>query len=99
MVIDSLQTLVILTDKVLHPCTLVRSSYFISSNMSFSVERKHFIAVCSIGIIWQSILIFIGVHIDVKKLLKRLAFSLKFETQFLSTNNNGIAGIFSSYSM
>ena len=43
MVIDSLQTLVIVTDKLLHPCTLVRSSYFISGNMSFSVEKKHFI--------------------------------------------------------
>ena len=38
--------------------------------------------------------IFIGVHIDAKKLLKMFAFSQKSETNFPSTSNSGIAGIF-----
>ena len=43
IVIDSLQILMILTDKLPHPCALVGSRDFIISNMSFSVAWKEFI--------------------------------------------------------
>ena len=42
-VIDSLQVLIILTDKLSHPCELGGSSDFIISFMSFSVAWKEFI--------------------------------------------------------
>ena len=43
IVIDSLQILMILTDKLPHPCASVGSRDFIISNMSFSVAWKEFI--------------------------------------------------------
>ena len=48
IVIDSLQILIIVTDKILHLCALSGSSYFIISNMSFSVERIYS-DVCCVG--------------------------------------------------
>ena len=51
-------------------------------------------ADCSIGKVWQSTCIFYKCTCWCKEIVKRLAFLLKSETKFSSTNKGGIAGTF-----
>ena len=75
-----------------HTCALVGSSDFIISNMFFSAAWKEFILQFLLQEKYGRVLaLFIGVHNNAKKLLKRLTFLLKSETKFPSTNKGGIA--------
>ena len=83
IVFDSLQILIILTDKLSHLCTLVGSRDYTISNMSFSVAWKEFILLFILYEKYDRVIaFFIDVHTDAKQLLKTLAFLLKSETKF-----------------
>ena len=58
-----------------YPCDLLQSNDFIIDSISLFVTRKEFILVL---VLYKrggnTLLFFIGVHIETKKLLKRFAF-------------------------
>ena len=75
IVTDSLQIFIILIEILSNPCDLLESSDFIIDSISLFVTRKEFILVL---VLYKrggnTLLFFIGVHIETKKLLKRFAF-------------------------
>ena len=78
-----------------YPCDLLKSNDFIIDSISLFVTRKEFILVL---VLYKrggnTLLFFIGVHIETKKLLKRYAFLQWSEIKLPLTNKDGIAGIF-----
>ena len=56
--------------------------------MSSSVKSNDVILAL---VLYETLELFIGVHIDAKKLLKRFAFSQKSETNLPLTNKGGTA--------
>ena len=78
-----------------YPCDLLQSNDFIIDSISLFVTRKEFILVL---VLYKrggnTLLFFIGVHIETKKLLKRYAFLQWSEIKLPLTNKDGIAGIF-----
>ena len=68
------------------------------SEISFLLSQKELILTLVLYADYFSVLpLFIGVHIDVKKSLKRLAFTRKSEINLLLTSKGGIDGIFLLY--
>ena len=78
-----------------YPCDLLKSNDFIIDSISLFVTRKEFILVL---VLYKrggnTLLFFIAVHIETKKLLKRFAFLQWSEIKLPLTNKGGIAGIF-----
>ena len=74
IVTSSLQIFIILIKILSHPCDLLETSDFIIDSISLFVTRKEFILVL---VLYKrggnTLLFFIGVHIETKKLLKRFA--------------------------
>ena len=95
IVITSLQIWIILIDKLSYPWAVLGSNDFNIDSISFSEILKDFILEY---ILYEenekAFPLFIGVHIDTKKLLKKFPFSKQSETNFPSTSNGGIPGIF-----
>ena len=71
VVTDSLQMFVILIGTLSYPCDLLESNCFIIDNRSLFVTRKELILVLALykrgG---NTLMFFIGMHIEAKKLLK-----------------------------
>ena len=95
IVTDSLQIFIILIEILSHPCDFLESSDFIIDSISLFVKRKEFILVLVLhkrgG---NTLLFFISVHIETKKLFTKFAFLQYSEIKLPSTNKGGIAGIF-----
>ena len=76
-VIDSLQMVIILTDKLSHPCELGGSSDFIISFMSFSVAWKEFILMFVLYKNMAEYFHFLSVYILMQKIVKEISFFIK----------------------
>ena len=96
IVTNSLQIFIILIDILSYPCDLLESNDFIIDNISLFVTRKELILV--VLVLYKkggnTLLFFIGVHIETNKLLKRFAFLQLSKIKLPSTNKGAIAGIF-----
>ena len=75
MVTDSQQVFIILTDMLSYPCDLLESNDFNIDNIPLFVTRKELILVLVLyKARGNTLLFFIGVHVETKELLKRFAF-------------------------
>ena len=96
--IGSPQISIIFIEILSQPCVFFVSKVFVISEISFLLSQKELILTLVLYADYFSVLpLFIGVHIDVKKSLKRLAFTRKSEINLLLTSKGGIDGIFLLY--
>ena len=92
--IDSPQLCIIFIEILSQPCALFESRFFMINEISLWFMRKELILTLVLhisgGIVFP---LYIGVHIEAKKSLNRLALVKNSETNLPFTNKGGIPGI------